>query len=141
MAMKTIEEARANFEAATTTIPDRYKRGVDKADWQTNAGSDQAEANFNAAMSEALSKKARQTAVKKVSNEEWRKNASEKGGAVIGQRVRDSLGKWQEKFAPLYQSVQSEVARLPQKTTDPMANIDTRLKPVVKAWRKAAGKS
>lgn len=138
--MKTIEEARANFEAATTVIPERYRMGVSKADWASRAASDQAEANFNAAMSEALSKKSRQAGVKKVSNEEWRSAAMEKGGAVIGTRIRESLAKWQEKFGPIYSAVQAEVGRLPAPTVDPMSNIDLRLKPVVRAWRKHAGK-
>lgn len=138
--MKTIEQARANFDAAAATIPERYKLGVAAAEWQSAAMSDAAEANFNAGISKALAEKSRQKGIRGVSNEEWRKQAIDKGGAVIGTRIRDSLAKWQEKFAPIYQAVQSEVGRLPARTVDPMANIDARLKPVVLAWRKAAGK-
>lgn len=138
--MKTIEEARANFDAAAATIPERYKSGVAKADWQSAAASDAAEANFSAGISKALADKSRQKGVRAISNEEWRTQAINKGGAVIGTRIRDSLEKWQVKFAPIYQAVQSEVGRLPARTTDPMANIDARLKPVVRVWRKASGK-
>ena len=43
MVVKTIDEARANFENAIGYIPDRYASGVQKADWATPAGSEQAE--------------------------------------------------------------------------------------------------
>jgi len=139
--MKTLEEARANFVASAALIPERYKLGVSRADWSGKAASDQAEANYAAAMTKALSQKSRQTGVKKVSNADWQNAAITKGGAVIGTRIRESEEKWATKFGPIYQAVQADIGRLPGRTTDAMQNIDARLKPTVKSWQKHAGKA
>lgn len=137
---KTLTEARANFEGALGVIPERYKSGVNKADWATPAQSDQAEANFNAAMSRALSERRRQVNLKKVTNEEWRSGAINKGAMIIGERIRQALGKWEAKWGPMYDQVTRVVATLPPRTVDPITNIDQRSKATVLAWRKAAGK-
>ena len=60
MVMKTLTEARENFENSTPYIPERYKSGVLKADWQPPAGSEVAEKNFAGAMGEVITKKLRQ---------------------------------------------------------------------------------
>lgn len=137
---KTIEEARINFEGSLGTLPDRYKAGIGRADWAGRASSDQAEANYAAGTQKAISGKFRQLAVKKVSNSEWQDAAITKGGAVIGQRIRDNLDKWVSKFGPIYSLVLSDVAKLPPRTVDPMQNIDARSKGTVKAWLKHSGK-
>lgn len=141
MTHKTKEEARANLEAAVAYIPARYVSGVNKADWLNPAKSPQAEANYAAGVQSAVSKKTRQKAIGKMSNEDWRKAAAEKGGAVIGTRLAANLDKWLTNWGGLYDQVISVVGALPPKTTDFMANINNRLVPTVKAWKKAAGKS
>ena len=138
--MKTKEEARANLEASVAYIPDRYRAGVARADWATHAGSDQAEKNFADSMAKAISKKTRQMKVKAVSNSEWQSKAIEKGGAVIGQRIRDSIDKQSAKWAPIYDRVVSDVARLPAKTVDFRTNITNRVVGTVEAWKKHSGK-
>jgi len=138
--MKSKAEARANFEAAVPMIPARYTAGVDKADWHSAAVSDQAEANFNASMSAALSAKKRQAAIRALSNADWQTGAKTKGAPIIGERIRLALPKWEAKWGPMYDRITALVPTLPAKTVDPMANIDARLKKVVAEWRKAAGK-
>jgi len=140
MVTKTLEEARANFEAAIGYIPDRYKKGINKADWHTNAVSDQAETNYADAVSKAISDKRRQKKIAGVSNEEWKQAAIIKGAPIIGERIRLNLEKWQSHFGPVYSSVVSKVATLPPKTSDFRANITNRLVPVVEEWKRAAGK-
>jgi len=138
---KTLAEARANFEASITYIPDRYRSGIDRADWATPAKSDQAEKNFADAISKAVAQKSRQKGVAAVSNEEWKDAAKSKGAPIIGERIRDALGDWEAGFGPVYAQVQSKVAALPPKGIDWRANITNRLVPVVETWRKAAGKT
>lgn len=138
--MKTKEEAKANLEASITYIPDRYRAGIGRADWATKAGSDAAEKNYADAMAKAVAKKARQLGVRKVSNSEWQTLASEKGGAVIGERIRGALDKQAARWGPIYDGVVSTVGRLPAKTIDFRANITARLVPVVEQWKKGAGK-
>ena len=138
--MKTKEEARANLEASVAYIPDRYKAGVARADWATPAGSDQAEKNFADSMAKAISKKTRQLRVKAVSNSEWQSKAVEKGGAVIGQRIRDSIDKQSAKLSPIYDRVVSDIARMPARTVDFRTNITNRVVGTVEAWKKHSGK-
>lgn len=140
MVLKTKEEARANFEAAVAYIPDRYRAGIEKADWFTPASSDQAEKNYAQAVGDAVAKKSRQKGVKKVTNEDWKKAAREKGAPIIGARISAAIPKWEANWGPMYDQVVSKVGTLPPKTTDFRANITARLVPVVETWKKAAGK-
>jgi len=138
--MKTTTQARANLEASISYIPSRYIDGVKAADWQGPAGSEQAESNFSSSMQKVLSTKSRQTGVKKVPNNQWQSAAAEKGGSVIGERIRAALDDWQSAFSPIYEAVQSKVKTLPPSTTDFRANINARLVPTVEQWKRSAGK-
>jgi hypothetical protein len=138
--VKTKEEAKANLEQSLTYVGDRYTNAVKRADWATKAGSDQAEKNYAESVSQAIAKKSRQTAVKKVSNASWQEAAATKGGAVIATRMRESLDKQSAKWAPIYDAVTSAVGRLPARTVDFRTNITNRVVGTVEAWKKASGK-
>lgn len=139
--MKTKEEARANFEASIGYIPDRYRNGVSKADWLTPAKSDAAEKNYADGVSKAVAQKTRQKEITKMTNEDWKNGAINKGAPIIGERIRGALNDWAANWGPMYDQVQSRVASLPAKTIDWRNNINNRLVPVVETWRKAAGKT
>ena len=141
MVLKTKEEARANFEASIGYIPDRYRSGVAKADWLTPAKSDVAEKNFADGISKAISAKTRQKEIAKLSNEDWRAAAVNKGAPIIGDRIRGALDKWSSNWGPMYDQVAARVAALPARTTDWRANINNRLVPTVETWKKASGKA
>lgn len=132
---RSAETARLHLEEAIGRIPERYKEGVSQANWQGPAASEDAEKLFNLKMQEVLSKKLRQVGVRKVSNSDWQSAASNKGGAVIGQRIRDNLDKQAANFAKVYAPVLRVVAGLKAREVDANANIDNRVKPVVKAWQ------
>ncbi|NVM24161.1 MAG: hypothetical protein HWN68_20575 [Desulfobacterales bacterium] len=138
--MKTKEEARANLETSLTYVQDRYRKGVEKADWQSKAASDAAEKNYADGVGKAVANKTRQAGVKKVSNADWQSLASEKGGAVIADRMRGALDKQAANWSPIYDAVASAVDRLPARGIDFRANITARLLPVVEAEKRAAGK-
>ena len=138
--MKTKEEARANLESSVPYIGDRYKAAVARADWATPAGSDQAEKNFADKMSQVIAKKTRQIRIKLVSNSEWQSRAMEKGGAVIGERVRQAIEKQAAVWGPIYDRVASDVSRLPARTVDFRTNITNRVVGTVESWKKHAGK-
>lgn len=141
MVVKTKEEAKANFEASISYIPDRYKAGVAKADWLTPAKSDASEKNYADAVTKAVGQKARQKAIQGMTNDEWKTAATNKGAPIIGERIRGALDKWAAEFGPMYDQVCSKVATLPPAGLDWRANINSRLVPTVEAWRKAAGKT
>ena len=138
--MKTKEQARANLEGSLSYIPQRFKEGVEAADWATPAGSEQAEKNFATGIGKAVAAKSRQTGVKKVSNTTWQGKTVDKGAAVIEERIRAALPTWEREWGPKYDQVVSKVKALPASTTDFRANINARLVPVVETWKKAAGK-
>lgn len=140
MVHKTIEEAAANLEAAATYIPARYIKGVQKAEWLTPAGSEQAETNYATGVGAAVAGKRRQAAIKRLSNNDWREPAVKKGGAIIGQRIKDAIPKWRTNFTPVLDAMNSAADGAPPRTTDFMANITNRLVPVVEAAKRAAGK-
>ena len=135
---KPVSEARANLETSIATIPKRYRDGVERADWETGAASDQAESNFAEGVSEAVATKSRQSGVRKAGNQKWMDAAITKGAAVIGERVRGSLDAYERNFGQVYDQVLRTVATLPPRTRDSMANIDQRVKPVVQAFKDAA---
>lgn len=139
--MKTKAEARANFEGSIATIPTRYTNGIMRADWAGPAASDQAEANYAAGVSAAVTLKTRQTKIRGMTNVDWQTGAKTKGAPIIGERIRLALPKWEAAWGPMYDQIVSLVPTLPAKTIDPMTNIDARLKKVVETWRKAAGKT
>jgi hypothetical protein len=141
MVIKTKEQAKANFEAAVTYIPDRYRAGVAAADWYTPAKSDIAEKNYADAVSKAVASKARQKAVSSLNNDVWKTAATNKGAPIIAERIRGALDKWLGTWGPMYDQVASTVPTLPAKTLDWRANINNRLVKVVETWKKASGKS
>jgi len=75
-----------------------------------------------------------------MTNDEWKKGATEKGKPIIGERIRGALDKWSAEWGPKYDVVTAKVATLPPSTLDFRANITNRLVPTVEAWKKAAGK-
>ena len=132
---RTLEMGKANLEASLSLIPDRYRAGVGVADWKTAAGSDQAEQLFAAKMGAAITSKARQRGIARVSNEEWRTRAIASANSMVD-GMRRNTDKWATNFAKPYAAVVAVVRNLPPKGADPMSNIDRRLKPVVDAWVK-----
>lgn len=140
MVVKTKEQARANFEAAVTYIPDRYKAGIMVADWLTPAKSDVAERNYADAVSKAVAEKRRQKAIAAMTNDEWKNAAITKGAPIIAERIRTALDTWLRNWGPMYDQVVSVVSTLPPKTLDWRANINNRLVKVVETWKKAAGR-
>jgi len=141
MVRKTIKEARANLEAALPYIPERYKKGVLKADWYTPASSDTAEKNFADAMSKVIAEKRRQKAIKALGgNKPWQDGAVNKGAPIIADRIRLALDEYERTFGPMLDEVNKLADTLPPKTLDFMANINNRLVPIVKKWKEVSGK-
>lgn len=141
MPHKTIEEARRHLEDAVALIGDRFKEGVQKANWQGPASSDQAEANFKASMDKVLAAKKRQAQILATPNTVWQQGAITKGAAIIGERVRGALGKYGTKFGPVLAAMNAASDAARPRTKDWKTNITTRLYPVIEAAKKAAGKS
>jgi len=131
---KTIEQGLANYRGSIGTVPNRYIAAVERADWQGPAGSQQAEQNFATKMQEVISTESRRKGVMGTNNAFWRSQSADKGGKAIAGGMTRGADRWAQRFAQPYNAVLGILGSLPPKGTDPMANIDARLKPVVQTF-------
>jgi len=128
--IKSSAEIAAKWEGAIGRVPAGYKAGVGRTtDWAEKASSEEAETLYATKIAESVAAKRRQKAVSMVSNEEWKKQASEKGAARIGAGMTAAKAKRTSNFEPYRSAI--EGVSLPAKSADPMANIDARVKPIV----------
>jgi len=130
--IKPLDEISKRYEEAASFVPERYKRGIQQVtDWKEKATSDSAEARFKARMSEVLAAERRKKALELVSEADWKKRAVEVGASRIGEGMRKKgVEKHKRNYAPYREALAA--LELPEKTTDPFANIDNRLKAVVR---------
>ena len=128
-----VSEIRRRLEAALAVIPDRYRQGVQSADWKNAAL--RAADNYYTALQRVIAEKRWDKGIQATSNEAWQTAAVNKGAPIISTRIREALPKWEAHFAPKYQAVISVAKTLPPRTPDFERNIETRLKPIVKAWK------
>jgi len=124
------EEAKKRYEQAASIIPDRYKAGISAVvGWKEAALKGQKLFEEQMRKEEVLKRRA--GAISKLDeNKDWKNRALEKGAAIIGEAIRKSVEKQAEKWAPYREAL--EKLTLPERSADPMANIDNRLKAVVK---------
>lgn len=126
--VKPQAEITKNFVDGASRAPAKYKLGVNRADWQGPASSEEAESNFAAGVQDAVARKTRQSGVQKVSNEEWKRQASDKGAARIGPGMAASAGKQAANWAPSRSFIES--ITLPPRTRNATENITNRSIPL-----------
>ena len=131
--VKPQSEITKNFVDGASRAPAKYKAGVSRADWQTNAASESAEANYAAGVSEAVGNKTRQSGVQKVSNADWQRAAADKGAARIGPGMSASAGKQAANWAPYRSFLES--AQLPERTRNATENITNRSIPIAQGMQ------
>jgi len=137
---KTLDDAVAHLDQAIANIPARYETGIRRANWADPAASDTAEALWWAGLEAARAARRRIAGIRRVGDTTWRQLAVSKGAPIIGTRLRDALGKYRANFAPVMDAMLRVLPTLRPKTPDPMANIDNRVKPVVRAAIEASPK-
>ena len=130
--IKSLDEISKRYEEAASIVPERYRRGIEATTgWKEAATSDKAEELWAAKLSEAISARRRQKALALVEESTWKKNAKEVGAARIGEGMRrKGVEKHKKNYAPYREALAA--LELPEKSADPMANIDSRLKAVVR---------
>jgi len=130
--VKSLEVAKANIEAAAATVGQKYARGIqDGRSWKEGAGSEAAERLYNERMQEVLARQLRKKGVERANEEDWKQPALNKGAQLIGAAMRMSKEKWAKNFAPYADAIAN--TQIAERSSDPMANIDGRLKPIVAA--------
>lgn len=131
--VKPQSEITENFIAGASRAPAKYKKGVLRADWQTNASSPESEANYAAGVQEAAANQTRQKGVQNVSNADWQRKAADVGAQRIGKGMADAAPKQAQKWAP-YRSF-LEGTSLPPKTRNATENIQNRSIPIAQGMQ------
>ena len=130
--IKSAGQIDSNYKAAIGRVPGAYKTGVmATSDWQEKASSEAAESLYAEKVQEAVAAKRRQKAVGNVSNSEWQGKAANIGATRIGAGMTAGADKRTRNFEPYRAAI--EGVSLPDRTADPMANVDARVKPIVSA--------
>lgn len=127
---KTADEAAKNYQAAISRVPDAYKRGVQAAD-NVIENAIAAEGLYAEKVQEAIAKGSRVKGLERTSTDAWRKRAAEVGAKNIGTGMRNAAEKQKAGIKRVIEVLQG--VELPARTADSMANIDNRLKPIVRA--------
>ena len=127
---KSLEQTRANWEGAIGRVPAAYSAGVTNAK-DVIAKGIAAEDLYAARTQEAIQNKSRAKGLAKVSDEQWRAAALEKGAARIGTGMNAAKQKFATGMSEVLATIQS--VTLPPRTSDPIANVDNRVKPIVAA--------
>ena len=125
--VKSEAEIKKNFEDSTALVPARFEAGVKTAEWQSAAIAGQDLYEQQMRRDEILAR--RETGIAKISNESWRRDAIDKGKAVIGARMKAASDKQVTGYRPYREALQA--LTLPPKTTDPMQNLINRAGAVV----------
>ena len=129
MKVKSQAVSQANYTAAASLVPSRYKAGVATADWQAAALAGQGLYVAKLSDPDVLARRAKN--IGKVSDSEWRQAADSKGSNIIGSRMITAAPKQQANWAPYRSAL--EALTLPPKTADPMTNLTNRAGAVVQA--------
>ena len=138
---KTITQAAANLREVAPLIGQRYTAGIQGADWQTTAASDQAEANWGQGVQRAIANGSRRAGILEVSNQSWQQSSINKGAPIIGQRIVDAIDSYTRNFAPILAAMTATQQTLPARTSSAQQNIQNRLIPIVQSAMIAAGRT
>lgn len=131
MKVKPISEIKKNYEASTALVTDRYKTGVTSATWKDAAI--QGQDLYEQAMSDPNVLGRREKGINRVSDDEWRTAAKEKGAPIIASRMKGASDKQANRFEPYRAALES--MSLPAKTTDPATNVTNRVIPIAVKFR------
>lgn len=125
---KSLEQTRKSWEESHGRVPAAYQAGVQAAR-DVIAKGVAAEQLYAQRVQEAISSQRRANNLSKISDEDWRKAAREKGAA----RIATGMAASKEKFAKGMGEVLSVIqgTTIAPRTADPMANVDNRVKPIV----------
>jgi len=126
--VKPLAEGKAKYKEAATFVPGRYETGVKRAVGVIDAAV-KGQDLYVAKMTDPAILARRETALKRLTDEDWRKPSLEVGKPRIGPGMIAKVDKWANEWKPHRDALEALV--LPARVVDPMANIDARLKAVV----------
>jgi len=121
--------ARDALELAIPKILPAIKRKVPKKIWKAPALLGQP--LYETKMMDPAVLARRKDKIEKLTDDDWRNPYIEKGGPIIGPRVKAALPKYETKVDPYLKAIAA--VELPPRVVDPMENIENRVKPIVAA--------
>ncbi len=127
---KGIEATMQNYQAGIGVAPARYKAGVQGAT-DTIEKAIAAEPLYAAKVQEAIANKTRVKGLQKTSTAEWKQRSMDLGASRIGPGMTAALGKTRRGLAEVLTVI--EGVTIAERTADPEANVDGRVKPIVRA--------
>ena len=127
---KGVAATVAAWQGAIGSVPAKYKTGVQAAN-NTIENAIAAQPLYEARMAESIANKSRVKGLQKTSTGEWKARASELGSARIGGGMSAAVPKYNKGVTEVIQTI--EATSIGERTADPMANVDNRVKPLVKA--------
>ena len=131
------ETRKRNYVASTSAVPAKYGAGIARTNnWKESAIAGQGLYEEQMRRPEVLSR--RTAGLNRVSDAEWKQKASTLGVQRIAAGMQEGAERQAANYEPVAQALRS--LTLPERTSDPMQNIDNRVKAVVNAARQAVGK-
>jgi len=127
---KSLEATVSNYKDGIGKAPARYKAGVEKNTNQ-NENAIAAQGLYEARVQESIANKTRVKGLQKSSTAAWKAAAKSKGAARIGPGMTAALPKFQSGIGEVLSTIQSTT--IAERSADPMANIDGRVKPIAQA--------
>jgi len=127
---KGIAATTAAWQGAIGGVPAKYKAGVQAATNQ-NENAIASQPLYEARMAESIANKSRVKGLQRSSTAEWKQRASELGSARIGSGMTAAVSKYNKGVSEVITTI--EATSIAERSADPMANVDGRVKPIVKA--------
>jgi len=127
---KPLDQVTKKWDAAIGRVPGAYTDGVNSAK-DVIAKGVAAEELYKQKLQESMADGRRARNLAKVSDEQWRAAAREKGASRIGPGMTAAKGKFRAGISDVLSTIQG--VSIAPRSADPMANIDNRVKPIVAA--------
>jgi hypothetical protein len=130
-------ELQDAYKTGVSAKSDKWFRHTSQATGVIAAGSsDAAETHYNASMTQVLSNKLRVKGLAGVTDADFQAGVVAAGAAGYSSGAQRKSGKFAKKFGPYAATINTVVATLAPKGTDPDLNIDNRVKPIARALHK-----
>ena len=126
--VKDAAQRKANYVSAIGAVPGKYQAGIQAtSNWKERAIQGQGLYEQRMRDAEVLSR--RERGLNRTSDAQWKQNAAGIGAQRIATGMQAGAEKQTANYEPYAAALRG--LELPERTADPMANIDARVKPVV----------
>ena len=127
---KPLSQVQKKWEDSIGRVPASYAEGVAGAK-DVIAKGVAAEGLYAEKLAATIASKKRATELAKITDSEWKVAASDKGAKRIGAGMTAAKGKFNKGISDVLTTIQG--VTIAPRTADPLANVDNRVKPIVKA--------